>query len=837
MADDRIEIEIVLDDGSIQKGFGKVRKEGKDTAENLGSSFRNFAKSAVGNIAAIGAGFASFRGIQSVLDNMSALETAFAEIKTIIPDITQANDELRNSLIETSSLFGTSAKEQANAFYQIVSAGITDVTQANELLATANKLAIGGLTDVTTAVDVLTSVVNAYGSDVLDATTASDTLFGTVKLGKTRVEDLAASIGQIAPTASALGVSFQDVSGALAALTVKGISTSQAVTQLNSVFTAVLKKQDEAKALGPEVAKAFSLQALQAKGLTQFMGDLNGVLGGSEEKLTKLLGRAEGAKGILALAGDGFKTMATNINELNTATGATDAAFEQINMTLGQQVNVLTSTISNLFTKLANSSAGSLKEVVSLLTDFVVFVDTNIESIVKTIMSLVRTLGILYVSLKLGPRLFDGMARGSQRLMGELALLPTRIGLLKLKMQGLALSFKQMNFKKVVKGLKSIRPAAKIAALGVKALKLSVNLLKITVTFGLSLALDFLMEKFEEVKESMGGFSNVIRFTVLTARQSFNELILTVIDFISKAEKLPLIGSKIKKSFGGSFDAIKASAKAALADVDESFDKLAQNVFEKTTKVTFGAPRIAEKAVEAVAMTFAAAAPVVDESLNKLRDKVTKMQMAIAETSSQTLFKLTETNAELFASTAQMTEDQLNKTLVGLNTFKNTTLKIAKDISTAVNNGIGRGFSTAIQEATKAMMAGENALAAFAKGFIGVMGDLAIQIGTQLMIAGLGLEQLFSLNPAGSIIFGAALVAIGTIMKSFAGGGGASSSVPSSQDSVTSPVIDESLSDGLREPSSAVNVTIQGDIFDSDATGLRLADILKDQGFNNAVVS
>jgi hypothetical protein len=74
-------------------------------------------------------------------------------------------------------------------------------------------------------------------------------------------------------------------------------------------------------------------------------------------------------------------------------------------------------------------------------------------------------------------------------------------------------------------------------------------------------------------------------------------------------------------------------------------------------------------------------------------------------------------------------------------------------------------------------------------------------------------------------------------MKSFSGG---VSPNPSGGSAITPPLSDlqpGGISSDLIDQGARVEINIQGDVFDSDATGIRLADILKEQGFQNAVIA
>lgn len=378
---ERIEIEIILDDGSIKNGFVRVEKQAKKTGNRIGTALTaGFAKIG-GRLLALGATFAAAFALRKVINDLKGFQLALTEITTITKLSAKETKALGNQLIALSAQFGTTAQEQAKSFYTIISAGVTDAVKANDLLIASNKLAIGGLTTNVAAIDILTTAVNAFASSGLTASKAADILFSTVRLGKVTTEELASSLGQVLPSAQALGVSFEEVNAGLAALTLKGDTASLAVTKLSAILTAVLKKQDTAKELGIEVAEAFSLQALRTKGLTLFLKDLNQALGGSETKLVKLLGRAEGAKAIISLAADNFKKMADNVRELSgkNVLGAADIAFQKINTTIQQKLNIAGATFNAILLKISSSTTGPFAAALDSLNKGLSFVFRNLD--------------------------------------------------------------------------------------------------------------------------------------------------------------------------------------------------------------------------------------------------------------------------------------------------------------------------------------------------------------------------------------------------------------------------------------------------------------------------
>lgn len=364
----RVVFELVADTKGVIKSIKRVEQQAAKAGTKIEKSFlgKIGSSAVIKRIAAFGAAFIGFNLIRRATNNLLDFTAASAELATILPQTEKEAERLNAQLIRTSQEFGTTATAQVKLFYQIVSAGITDAAQANTVLIASNKLAIGGLTSTASAVDIVTSVMNSFTKQTISASRATDILFTTVKLGKTTVSELASSLGQILPSANAVGVSFEDISAALATLTTRGVSTSEAITQLNAVLTAVLKKQDTAAKMGRLVAEAFSLQALRTKGLTNFLKDLNTALGGSETKLVKLLGRAEGARAILTLGADGFRQMASNVDLLTNSQGAADIAFQKVNRTLGQQIKILTANYDAAVLRATLRTEGFLLALVEL---------------------------------------------------------------------------------------------------------------------------------------------------------------------------------------------------------------------------------------------------------------------------------------------------------------------------------------------------------------------------------------------------------------------------------------------------------------------------------------
>lgn len=262
-------------------------------------------------------------------DMAGQFELAMAEVSTLLDD-TSGLEKTTNEVREIARQFGTAPTDQAKALYQIISSGAAEAGRETELLTVANRLAIGGITDVETAADGLTSILNAYNLESSEAGRISDGLFASMKAGKTTIEELSQNLGQVTPIAATAGVEFEEVAAATAALTKSGVSTSEAVTQLRGIISAVAKPNQQAIALAKELGIEWSVQALQAKGLTGFMRDVQVATQGNVEANATLFGRIQGLQGALQLIGGQAESYSEILNNVRNSTGQTDAAFAKI---------------------------------------------------------------------------------------------------------------------------------------------------------------------------------------------------------------------------------------------------------------------------------------------------------------------------------------------------------------------------------------------------------------------------------------------------------------------------------------------------------------------------
>ena len=257
-------------------------------------------------------------------------ESAMAEVGTLMTVSAKQMASLSSRVADMSAQFGQSPVSVAKALYQTISAGVTEATDALELMNVASKAAVAGLTSTFSAVDVLTTVMNTYGKTVKEATLISDQMFVAVREGKTTFAELSSSLGPIASLAAQAGLGFDQLMAAIATLTKGGIRTDAAVTALRATLVSIISPSAEAVEVAKDLGIAFSAQALSMVGLPNILRQVKRATRGNVETMAKLFPNIRALSGVMNLAGSQAKEFRNQLRNMKNASGATDTAFKKM---------------------------------------------------------------------------------------------------------------------------------------------------------------------------------------------------------------------------------------------------------------------------------------------------------------------------------------------------------------------------------------------------------------------------------------------------------------------------------------------------------------------------
>jgi len=261
--------------------------------------------------------------VQESIKAFREFETRIAEVGTILQGLGDKQLPALSAGIETLSIkFGKGASDLAKGMYDILSAAF-DARDAMSLLTVATRASIAGLSSVEVSVDALTSVLNAYGKSAYQATQISDIMFQTVVRGKLRYEDLAASMGYIAPIAANLGVEFEEIAAALTTVTRQGQHVDMATRGLALGLQNIADITPKAAAAAAKYNVNLSATALRVGGLEYIIQELNTAMKENGTKiLPQMITNMRSLRVFMALAGEeGIAGFTQDLDLMNKSAG------------------------------------------------------------------------------------------------------------------------------------------------------------------------------------------------------------------------------------------------------------------------------------------------------------------------------------------------------------------------------------------------------------------------------------------------------------------------------------------------------------------------------------
>ena len=269
---------------------------------------------------------------------------------------------------------GRSANEAAEALFFITSAGLRGA-DATDTLSASLKAAAVGLGETKTIADLATSAMNAYGVENLNATGATDILVAAVREGKLEASELAGAMGGVIPIASNMGVGFDEVGAALAAMSRTGTNAANGATQLTAILASIKKPtQQSAEAmLALGTSQEQISQSLAEKGLMPTLMDLSARLEQTGMDATAIFPNIRALKGVLDLTGKGAADNVKIFDALSNTMGATDEAFNKTSKTASFQVtqglNAMKTSLLSIGQTILEMVAPAIQKIGAFMTN------------------------------------------------------------------------------------------------------------------------------------------------------------------------------------------------------------------------------------------------------------------------------------------------------------------------------------------------------------------------------------------------------------------------------------------------------------------------------------
>ena len=369
-----------LDISGFLAGLRSAQSEADTTSKNIATKIGN-------NITGIGKSMTSvgstltksvtvpLLGIGTAgLKVASDFDSAMSGVKAISGATGEEFDALRAKAIELGGSTAFSANEVAEAMTEMAKAG-WDSQQILDGMGGVLDAAAASGENLGTVSTIVADAITGFGIEAKESTRVADLLTQAANSGTIGINDLGESFKYIAPVAGSMGLSIEDVTTALSAMSMSGIKGSQAGTSLRGVLTRMVKPTDQVAAAMDELGIVLTNSDGTFKSLDQILSEMRGSFSGlTDEQKTyyaATLAGQEGMSGLLSLLNMSQEEYDEIAASMDNASGVAKETAEVMRDNLSADVEELMGSLESLAITLASLIVPALRDFVQWLTQLI----------------------------------------------------------------------------------------------------------------------------------------------------------------------------------------------------------------------------------------------------------------------------------------------------------------------------------------------------------------------------------------------------------------------------------------------------------------------------------
>lgn len=369
MADKHVKVEISAVDRASQvfRGMGREADSLKKRLSGLRGGFGGLLSGmGAGALGALGGGLA----FSSVIGQAADFESALYETTKVT---SRSTEDIRRQMLSLPSSLG-SVTELTTGYYQVLSAGISDVVKSQETLTTASKLAkVAGVSQAE-SIQALTKMMAGYRGELKSTAQAADLLLDIEEFGQASVRTLVPIIGDLAGVSQLASVQYKEMAAALSLLTQTAGDPARAGTQYRNLMMELLKPNEQMIKLISSVGAKSGAELIKKNGLIGALALLQKAAKASNAEMSKFIGSSEALTAFANLADNGFRRIIEILDQVGTKTGRTEESYRKWLETFRGVEDQGRATFSNLAVAFGE---GFLPVVKEGLTDLNSFLEAN----------------------------------------------------------------------------------------------------------------------------------------------------------------------------------------------------------------------------------------------------------------------------------------------------------------------------------------------------------------------------------------------------------------------------------------------------------------------------
>lgn len=413
---------------AVTTEFDKFAKTNDLQAKGIEKKWSDVTK----NISLMGvASFAALGiAVKTSISAFADFEQSIANIKSVSSGTEEEFLKLENAAREAGLTTKFAAREAADAMYYLASAGF-NATQSMTALNGVLTLAGATQSNLEFTAETVAATISGFGLKAEDATRVANVFAASIGKSQATMDKLANAMRQVAPVAGALGISLEDVTGALDILFDAGFRGEQAGMALRNVLA------DMSDNTSPVVTKlralGLSFEEVNPKvvGLSGAIANMARV-GISADQAISIFGKHAGAE-MAVLIQKGAKAINEATAEITGTSEATKQYEIQMN-TLSGSLDKMKARMQEIAIAFVQNVGGGLKAIIDIFN--------NLLKVVSELPAPVQVfIGVLAAAIPI----VGGLALAFTALGGVLAVLTGPIGLISIGIAGIVTLFSVLN--------------------------------------------------------------------------------------------------------------------------------------------------------------------------------------------------------------------------------------------------------------------------------------------------------------------------------------------------------------------------------------------------------
>lgn len=324
-----------MPDYDLGTARGKIDVDGEGAVTGFGkaeTAQTKWAKGAkVAGAVVTGAGIAIAAGLGLAINSAANFEERMSAVEAVSGASGKELDKLREKALQLGADTKFSATEAAGAIEELVKAGLPVADVLNGAADATVNLAAAGEIDLAQAATIAANAMNAFNLEGKDMEHVADLIAGAANASAIDVGEFGQSLQQAGATANLVGLTFDDLTLAIAAMGNAGIKGSDAGTSLKTFLAnlqpTTVKQIELFKELGL-LTEDMGNQFFDAQGKIKPMREIaetlqNALAGMTDQQKALTLETLFGSDAIRAAAiiagegAEGFDELATSIGKVS----------------------------------------------------------------------------------------------------------------------------------------------------------------------------------------------------------------------------------------------------------------------------------------------------------------------------------------------------------------------------------------------------------------------------------------------------------------------------------------------------------------------------------------